>query len=213
MSISYFSLLPLYVKSPPHRMTSHHVYTCIIVLGHIPVGHSYWKTNLSPFSKPSLQCPAFPSVAVSSNSQSSVHHFLITNLPLPNINIVRLYHYNKNLPIKQLQLFRQVSTLAEAVGFEPTSPWGLPDFESFPPCDFWWKLSEDGSTQRKPKSCGILRILASVFRFYLNPQGFPSSSHFCPELWPEDRTRIELDARLGVFTPIPFHENANHHFD
>lgn len=54
--------------------------------------------------------------------------------------------------------------------------------ESFPPCDFWWKLSEDGSTQRKPKSCGILRILASVFRFYLNPQGFPSSSHFCPEL-------------------------------
>ena len=55
-------------------------------------------------------------------------------------------------------------------------------FESFPPCDFWWKLSEDGSTQRKPKSCGILRILASVFRFYLNPQGFPSSSHFCPEL-------------------------------
>ena len=89
----------------------------------------------------------------------------------------------------------------------------LPHFESFPPCDFWWKLSEDGSTQRKPKSCGILRILASVFRFYLNPQGFPSSSHFCPELWPEDRTRIELDARLGVFTPIPFHENANHHFD
>ena len=132
MSISYFSLLPLYVKSPPHRMTSHHVYTCIIVLGHIPVGHSYWKTNLSPYSKPSLQCPAFPSVAVSSNSQSSVHHFLITNLPLPNINIVRLYHYNKNLPIKQLQLFRQVSTLAEAVGFEPTSPWGLPDFESGP---------------------------------------------------------------------------------
>ena len=56
------------------------------------------------------------------------------------------------------------------------------DFESFPPCDFWWKLSEDGSTQRKPKSCGILRILASVFRFYLNPPGFPSSSHFCPEL-------------------------------
>ena len=55
-------------------------------------------------------------------------------------------------------------------------------YESFPPCDFWWKLSEDGSTQRKPKSCGILRILASVFRFYLNPQGFPSSSHFCPEL-------------------------------
>ena len=29
----------------------------------------------------------------------------------------------------------------------------------------------------------------------------------------EARTRIELDARLGVFTPIPFHENANHHFD
>ena len=56
------------------------------------------------------------------------------------------------------------------------------DFESFPAYDFWWKLSEDGSTQRKPKSCGILRILASVFRFYLNPPGFPSSSRFCPEL-------------------------------
>ena len=72
--------------------------------------------------------------------------------------------------------------LAEAVGFEPTRRCRLPDFESFPAYDFWWKLSEDGSTQRKPKSCGILRILASVFRFYLNPQGFPSSSHFCPEL-------------------------------
>lgn len=59
---------------------------------------------------------------------------------------------------------------------------GEPDFESFPAYDFWWKLSEDGSTQRKPKSCGILRILASVFRFYLNPPGFPSSSRFCPEL-------------------------------
>ena len=55
-------------------------------------------------------------------------------------------------------------------------------FESFPPCDFWWKLSEDGSTQRKPKSCGILRISASVFRFYLNPRDFPSSSHFYPKL-------------------------------
>ena len=71
-------------------MTSHHVYTCIIVLGHIPLGHSYWKTNLSPFSRPSLQCSAFPSVAVSSNSQSSVHHFLITNPPLPNIQTVKL---------------------------------------------------------------------------------------------------------------------------
>lgn len=58
----------------------------------------------------------------------------------------------------------------------------MPDYESFPAYDFWWKLSEDGSTQRKPKSCGILRILASVFRFYLNPPGFPSSSRFCPEL-------------------------------
>ena len=73
--------------------------------------------------------------------------------------------------------------MVEHQGVEPwhRSP-GLSHFESFPPCDFWWKLSEDGSTQRKPKSCGILRILASVFRFYLNPQGFPSSSHFCPEL-------------------------------
>lgn len=114
-------------------------------------------------------------------------------------------------PIKGLTV--RLFIVAERVGFEPTDGCPSTDFESFPPCDFWWKLSEDGSTQRKPKSCGILRILASVFRFYLNPQGFPSSSHFCPELWPEDRTRIELDARLGVFTPIPFHENANHHFD
>ena len=72
--------------------------------------------------------------------------------------------------------------MAEWVGFEPTDPCGSNDFESFPAYDFWWKLSEDGSTQRKPKSCGILRILASVFRFYLNPPGFPSSSRFCPEL-------------------------------
>ena len=74
------------------------------------------------------------------------------------------------------------SDVAQRVGFEPTWDCSQTDFESFPPCDFWWKLSEDGSTQRKPKSCGILRILASVFRFYLNPPGFPSSSHFCPEL-------------------------------
>ena len=63
---------------------------------------------------------------------------------------------------------------------------GLPkwkhDFESFPAYAFWWKLSEYGSTQRKPKCCGILRILASAFRFYLNPPGFPSSSRFYPEL-------------------------------
>lgn len=73
--------------------------------------------------------------------------------------------------------------MAEGVGFEPTDGfWPSNDFESFPAYDFWWKLSEDGSTQRKPKSCGILRILASVFRFYLNPPGFPSSSRFCPEL-------------------------------
>lgn len=56
------------------------------------------------------------------------------------------------------------------------------DFESFPAYAFWWKLSEYGSTQRKPKCCGILRILASAFRFYLNPPGFPSSSRFYPEL-------------------------------
>ncbi len=122
MSISYFSLLPLYVKSPPHRMTSHHVYTCIIVLGHIRLDIRIEKQIYLLFSKPSLQCPAFPSVAVSSNSQSSVHHFLITNLPLPNINIVRLYHYNKNLPIKQLQLFRQVSTLAGSGGIRTHEP-------------------------------------------------------------------------------------------
>ena len=94
---------------------------------------------------------------------------------------------------------------------------GLPkwkhDFESFPAYDFWWKLSEDGSTQRKPKSCGILRILASVFRFYLNPPGFPSSSHFYPKLWPEDRTRIELHARQRVFTPISLTKNINLCFD
>ena len=74
------------------------------------------------------------------------------------------------------------SPLAQRVGFEPTCGCPQTDFESFPAYDFWWKLSEDGSTQRKPKSCGILRILASVFRFYLNPLGFPSSSRFCPEL-------------------------------
>ena len=84
---------------------------------------------------------------------------------------------NKRQLRKQLPL-----VLAQRVGFEPTCDCSQTDFESFPPCDFWWKLSEDGSTQRKPKSCGILRILASVFRFYLNPQGFPSSSHFCPVL-------------------------------
>ena len=88
-------------------------------------------------------------------------------------------HTKKRNPLKPL---RFKGFVAEAVGFEPTCPCGQLDFESFPPCDFWWKLSEDGSTQRKPKSCGILRILASVFRFYLNPPGFPSSSRFCPEL-------------------------------
>ena len=166
-------------------MTSHHVYTCIIVLGHIPVGHSYWKTNLSPFSKPSLQCPAFPSVAVSSNSQSSVHHFLITNLPLPNINIVRLYHYNKNLPIKQLQLFRQVSTLAEAVGFEPTSPWGLPDFESSCQNRSWRNLTEDNGRCENPENAVFSRLSAPLcienavkIRVRESPPISPSSNGF-----------------------------------
>ena len=77
ISISYFSLDPLYVKSPPQRITSHHVYTCVITLGHIPAGHSYVKTNLSPFSIPSLQFAALPSKAVNSNCQSSVTHFRI----------------------------------------------------------------------------------------------------------------------------------------
>ena len=79
ISISYFSFKPLYVKSPPHLITSHHVYNCAIVFGHIPAGHSYEKINLSPFSNPSLQCPAFPSVTVNSNPQSSVTHFCIVN--------------------------------------------------------------------------------------------------------------------------------------
>lgn len=43
------SFKPLYVKSPPHLITSHHVYNCAIVFGHIPAGHSYEKINLSPF--------------------------------------------------------------------------------------------------------------------------------------------------------------------
>ena len=90
-----------------------------------------------------------------------------------------LIHKGKSLDPLRIKAF----LLAERVGFEPTCrSYRQTDFESFPAYDFWWKLSEDGSTQRKPKSCGILRILASVFRFYLNPQGFPSSSHFCPEL-------------------------------
>ena len=59
-----------------------------IVLGHIPAGHSYEKTNLSPFSNPSRQCPAFPSIAVNSNCQSSVHHFCI--LITSNVNINNL---------------------------------------------------------------------------------------------------------------------------
>ena len=134
-----------------------------------------------------------------------------------NNNLVTTF-YRWRITKKDTQSMRMASTRVSFASGDGGIRTHVPvarqlDFESFPPCDFWWKLSEDGSTQRKPKSCGILRILASVFRFYLNPQGFPSSSHFCPELWPEDRTRIELDARLGVFTPIPFHENANHHFD
>ena len=69
------------------------------------------------------------------------------------------------------------------VGFTADKPAsGSRPFESFPAYAFWWKLSEYGSTQRKPKCCGILRILASAFRFYLNPPGFPSSSRFYPEL-------------------------------
>ena len=85
----------------------------------------------------------------------------------------------KSLPALYPKL---VGMVAEAVGFEPTCPLGQPHFESFPAYAFWWKLSEYGSTQRKPKCCGILRILASAFRFYWNPPGFPSSSRFYPEL-------------------------------
>ena len=83
--ISYRSFSPLYVKSPPHRITSHQVYTVIIVLGHIPSGHPYEKTNLSPFSKPSLQCPALPFITVNSNCQSSVHHFCISHFSFESV--------------------------------------------------------------------------------------------------------------------------------
>lgn len=79
-SISYFSFSPLYVKSPPHRITSHHVTSSGITLGQIPAGHSYEKTNLSPFSMPSLPFPAFPSIAASSNFQSSTTHFFIISI-------------------------------------------------------------------------------------------------------------------------------------
>ena len=47
--------------------------------------------------------------------------FSHNNPPLPNINVVRLYHYNINLPIKQLQLFRQVSKLVRVAGLETTA--------------------------------------------------------------------------------------------
>ena len=73
----YFSFAPLYVKSPPQRITSHQVYTSVITLGHIPAGHSYAKVNVSPFSKPSRQLPALPSSATNSNAQSSITHFFI----------------------------------------------------------------------------------------------------------------------------------------
>ena len=63
---------------------------------------------------------------------------------------------------------------------------GLPkwkhDFESFPAYDFWWKLSEDGSTQRKPKSCGILRIFGFRFSLLFEPTGFSEFFPFLPRI-------------------------------
>ena len=100
---------------------------------------------------------------------------------------LRKWHITQGLIIPLSVTVRYFPALKEETGYirdamKLRNIHGVQKIESFPPCDFWWKLSEDGSTQRKPKSCGILRILASVFRFYLNPPGFPSSSRFCPEL-------------------------------
>ena len=63
-------------------MTSHHVNSSFITLGHIPDGHSYEKTKVSPVSIPNLQFAAFPSVTVNSNSQSSTTHFFIICTPI-----------------------------------------------------------------------------------------------------------------------------------
>ena len=65
-------------------MTSHHVKSSCITLGHIPAGHSYEKMKVSPFSMPSLQSAAFPSIALNSNSQSSMTYFFISNAPFCN---------------------------------------------------------------------------------------------------------------------------------
>ncbi len=79
--ISYLSFSPRYVKSPPQRTTSHQVNKSIMTLGQIPLGQPYEKTNLSPFSMPSLQLLDFPSIAVNSNSQSSTIHCCIALYP------------------------------------------------------------------------------------------------------------------------------------
>lgn len=50
----------------------------ICLVGFIYAEYSYEKTNLSPFSNPSRQCPAFPSIAVNSNCQSLAHHFCVS---------------------------------------------------------------------------------------------------------------------------------------
>ncbi len=76
ISISYFSFKPLYVKSPPHLITSHHVYTCAIVFGHIPAGHSYEKINLSPSSNPSSKNKTGPGIFRTNHFGDARLHFL-----------------------------------------------------------------------------------------------------------------------------------------
>ena len=77
----------------------------------------------------------------------------------------------------------------------------LPHFESFPPCDFWWKLSEDGSTQRKPKSCGTGTLITNL----LLDESLPDTNEFIQkigsvDLIPSSRSLTVAEANL-LMTP------------
>ena len=75
--------------------------------------------------------------------------------------------------------------MAEAVGFEPTSPWRLPDFESSCQNRTWRNLTEDNGRCENPEKAVFSRLFAPLrienavkIRVRKSPPISPSSNGF-----------------------------------
>ena len=87
--------------------------------------------------------------------------------------------------VKERHRFPSAFVLAEAVGFEPTSPCGLPDFESSGKKRTWRNLTEDNGRCENPENAVLSRLSAPLrvenavkIRVRKSPPISPSSNGF-----------------------------------